>query len=473
MKTTAGLALAQLPAARAGQRQRPNILFIMTDQQRADMMSCTGNRWLKTPAMDRLAAAGTRFERAYATNPVCVPSRFSLQTGLMPSAIGMGKNEDSPQATVTDTMVEESLGNLLQRAGYETVYGGKVHLPNRMNTLPSIGYRRLTPDSRQGLADACAQFLKGQHEKPFFLFASFINPHDICYMGINAYQRSQGQSNTNNLDSRTCEAVLDQARQGGDLAAFVRDHCPPLPANHGIPDHEPECITRNYTELRPFRAFLRTKWTDDDWRLHRWAYCRLTEKVDTEIGIVLDALRDAGLEDNTLVVFTSDHGDHDSAHKLEHKSILYQEALNIPFLMSLPGRIRAGAVDRKHFVSNGLDLLPTLCDYAGIEPPAGRPGRSLRPLAEGKPVESWRTFVAAESQNGRMVRTERFKYCLYDSGAHREQLTDLQNDPGEMKNLAEDPVFKEALDQHRQLLKNWVRQIDDNIAATYLTRSTE
>jgi arylsulfatase A-like enzyme len=141
--------------------------------------------------------------------------------------------------------------------------------------------------------------------------------------------------------------------------------------------------------------------------------------------------------------------------------------------MSFPGRIRSSTVDRKHFVSNGLDLLPTLCDYAGIEPPARRPGRSLRPLAEGKPVENWRTSVAAESQNGRMVRTERFKYCLYDSGAHREQLTDLQNDPGEMKNLAEDPAFKDALDQHRQLLKNWVRQIDDNIAAAYLTRSTE
>jgi arylsulfatase A-like enzyme len=469
LKTAAGLALARVPAAGASSQRRPNILFIMTDQQRVDMMSCTGNPWLKTPAMDRLAASGTRFEQAYATNPVCVPSRFSLQTGLMPSAIGMGRNEDSPQATVTDAMVQESLGNLFQKVGYQTVYGGKVHLPNKMNNLKNIGYRNLTANSRQGLAQTCAEFLKGEHTKPFLLFASFINPHDICYMGINAYQRSLGQGATNNVDSQTCEAVLDRARQSGDLAAFVRDRCPPLPANHGIPDREPECITRNYTELRPFRAFLRTKWGDDEWRLHRWAYCRLTEMVDAEIGVVLDALRDAGLEGNTLIVFTSDHGDMDSAHKLEHKSILYQEAVNIPFVMSYLGRIPRGAVDRTHFVSNGLDLLPTLCDYAGIEPPAGRPGRSLRPLAEGKNVEQWRDFIASESQNGRMVRTERFKYCLYDSGTHREQLTDLKHDPGEMKNLAEDPAFRDTLEQHRQLLKSWVQETGDRIATTYIS----
>jgi arylsulfatase A-like enzyme len=89
-------------------QDQPNILFIMTDQQHAGMMSCMGNKWLKTPAMDRLAASGIRFDRAYACNPVCVPNRFSLQTGLMPSAIGMGQNEDSPVAAVTGTMVEQS-----------------------------------------------------------------------------------------------------------------------------------------------------------------------------------------------------------------------------------------------------------------------------------------------------------------------------------------------------------------------------
>ncbi len=471
MKAAAGLALAQVPAARANRQQRPNILFIMTDQQHAGMMSCAGNKWLKTPALDRLAASGTRFERAYSANPVCVPSRFSLQTGLMPSAIGMGQNEDSPKATVTDTMVQQSLGNLFQRAGYETVYGGKVHLPPKMNNLKNIGYRNLTGDARQGLAQACAQFLKSPHEKPFLLFASFINPHDICYMGINAHQVATGGAATNNVDSRTCETVLDRARQSGDLAAFARDHCPPVPANYGIPALEPECITRRFVELRPFRAYIRANWSEDQWRLHRWAYCRLTEMVDEQIAVVLDALRDAGLESNTLIVFTSDHGDLDAAHKLEHKSILYEEAVRIPFIMSLPGAIPKGIIDNGHFVSNGLDLLPTLCDYAGIDVPAGRAGQSVRPLAEGKAVEGWRDFVISETECGRMVRTDRFKYCLYNSGAHREQLTDLKDDPGEMKNLAEVPAFKSTLEQHHRLLKGWVEKTGDRIAAGYINRT--
>jgi arylsulfatase A-like enzyme len=474
IKTTAasavGLMLGQ--AALAGDNSknqgRPNILFIMTDQQQAGMMSCEGNKWLKTPALDRLAASGMRFERAFASNPVCVPSRFSLQTGLMPSAIGMGRNEDSPQAAVTETMVRQSLGRLFRNAGYETVYGGKVHLPSKMKGLANLGYRNLTSNRRQGLADACAEFLKGRHEKPFLLFASFINPHDICYMAINDFNRSQQKAPIDNEDSKVCESVLDQARKAGDIGTFVEKNCPPLPANHAVPNGEPECITLSYINARPFRAHIRKNWTVNQWRLHRWAYCRLTEMVDREIGTVLDALRQSGLEDNTLVIFTSDHGDMDSAHKMEHKSVLYEEAVRIPFIMSYKGRIPAGVIDNTHLVSNGLDLLPTLCDYASIRTPEGLPGRSLRPLAEGKYAGQWRNFVVTESQNGRMLRTKRYKYCIYDSGSRREQLIDLENDPGEMKNLAESEDYKNVLDEHRRLLRARVEKTGDKIAAGYV-----
>jgi arylsulfatase A-like enzyme len=474
IKTTAASAVGLIfgRAALAGdnpkKQGRPNVLFIMTDQQQAGMMSCTGNKWLKTPALDRLAASGIRFERAFASNPVCVPSRFSLQTGLIPSAIGMGQNEDSAQAAVTEMMVRQSLGRLFRDAGYETVYGGKVHLPNKMKGIENLGYRNLTSDQRQGLADACAGFLQGRHDKPFLLFASFINPHDICYMAINDFNRSNGQPPINNVDSKTCEAVLDRARETGDIGAFVEKNCPPLPANHAVPDGEPECITINYLNARPFRAYIRKNWTANQWRLHRWAYRRLTEMVDKQIGTVLDALHQAGLEDNTLVIFTSDHGDMDSAHKMEHKSVLYEEAVRIPFIMSYKGRIPAGVIDNTHLVSNGLDLLPTLCDYAGIKPPERLSGRSLRPLAEGKDADQWRDFIVTESQNGRMLRTKRYTYCIYDSGSRREQLVDLENDPGEMKNLAEIENYKDVLEEHRQLLRAWVEKISDKIAAKYV-----
>ena len=465
-----GLMLGRATSAgdNPNKQNRPNILFIMTDQQHAGMMSCTGNKWLKTPAMDRLAASGVRFERAFASNPVCVPSRFSLQTGLMPNTIGMGHNGDSAQAAVTETIVRQSLGRLFRRAGYETLYGGKVHLPGKMKGIENLGYRNLTRDSRQDLADACAEFLKGRHEKPFLLFVSFINPHDICYMAINDFNRANGQAPIDNVDSKTCEAVLDRARKAGDIGAFLEKNCPPLPANHAVPEAEPECITLNYVNARPFRAHIRKNWTANQWRLHRWAYCRLTEMVDREIGTVLEALKEAGLEDNTLVVFTSDHGDMDSAHKMEHKSVLYEESVRVPFIMSYAAKIPAGVIDDTHLVSNGLDLLPTLCDYAGIETPKGLPGRSLRPLAEGKEAEEWRDFVVAESQNGRMLRTKRYKYCIYDFGSRLEQLIDMENDPGEMKNLAEVEGFKDVLEKHRWLLRDWVEKTGDKIAARYV-----
>jgi choline-sulfatase len=468
--TAVGLTLGQRTLATVGPKgeSRPNILFIMTDQQHAGMMSCTGNKWLKTPALDWLAASGIRFERAYGCNPVCVPNRFSLQTGLMPSAIGMGQNSDSRQATVTDIMLRQSLGRIFQKAGYETVYGGKVHLPRKMNNVQKLGYRNLTGDSRQGLADACAKFIKGQHTKPFFLFASFINPHDICYMAINDFRRTRGEVPVDNTDSRTCEAVLVRARKSGNIRAFVEANCPPLPANHAEPEAEPECITQKYVNARPFRAYIREKWSKNQWRLHRWAYCRLTEMVDKKIGMLLDALREAGMEDNTLIVFTSDHGDMDSAHKMEHKSVLYEESVRVPFIMSYKGRINAGVVDDAHLVSNGLDFLPTLCDYAGIESPKRLHGRSLRPLAEGTNTKQWRDFVVSESQNGRMLQTDRFKYCIYDSGRYREQLIDLKRDPGEMKNLAKVDDYKDILQKHRQLLQGWVERTGDKIAAEYV-----
>jgi arylsulfatase A-like enzyme len=457
-------------------KNRPNILFIMTDQQHAGMMSCTSNKRLKTPALDRLAASGIRFERAYACNPVCVPSRFSLQTGLMPSAIGMGQNSDSGRAAVTDVMIQQSLGRLFQKADYETVFGGKVHLPRKMNKVQNLGYRNLTNDRRQGLADACAKFIKAEHTRPFFLFASFINPHDICYMAINDFSRTQGKAPVANTDSKICEAVLDRARKSGDISAFVEANCPGLPSNHDVPEAEPECIAQKYVNPRPFQAYTREKWTQNQWRLHRWAYCRLTEMVDKEIGTVLDALREAGLEDSTLIVFTSDHGDMDSAHKLEHKQVLYEESVRIPFIMSYRGEIPQGKVDDTHLVSNGLDLLPTLCDYAGIETPEGLHGRSLRAVAQGKDTKDgprkapsqWRDFVVSESQSGRMLRTGRFKYCIYDSGKNREQLIDLKNDPGEMKNLAEVEDYKDVLNTHRQLLRGWVKRTGDKIAAEYV-----
>ncbi len=163
---------------------RPNILLIITDQQHAGMLSVAGNPYVRTPAMDSLASSGARFELAYCGNPVCVPSRFGMLTGVMPSRIGMETNDT--KLPVPESILAHSLGRVFREAGYQTVYGGKLHTP--MN-LKQIGFEPLTPDQRQGLADQSVEFLKTPHDKPFLLVTSFINPHDICYMAIRATPR--------------------------------------------------------------------------------------------------------------------------------------------------------------------------------------------------------------------------------------------------------------------------------------------
>jgi choline-sulfatase len=443
-------------AERRAAARRPNILFIMTDQQHAGMMSCAGNKHLKTPAMDSLAASGTRFERAYCTNPVCLPSRFGMMTGRMPSACGIKSNRGS-RGPVGEAIVAASMGRVLRSAGYEVAYGGKTHLPRGLNPQP-MGFDTISRDQRWKLADACAEFIKRRRTKPFLLVASFINPHDICYMAIDDHKKTR-------VPPPLTTAL--QLPKGVSRAEFYAKHCPPLPANFEPPPGEAEAIAA-LLRARPFKQHARTTWSAEKWRLHRWAYCRLTEVVDAQIARLLQALRDAGQENDTVVIFTSDHGDMDAAHRMEHKTALYEEATHIPFIISHKGHTRGGRVDEAHLVSNGLDLIPTMCDYAGIAPPKGLRGRSVRALAEGRKPTSWRSHLAVESEIGRMLRTERHKYVVYDKGANREQLIDLKEDPGEMANLAADPECKDLLNQHRRRLRRWVEQIDDEIGKAYV-----
>lgn len=428
---------------------RPNILFVMTDQQGASMMRCAGNRWLDTPAMDRLASDGIRFERAYCTDPVCVPSRFSLMTGRMPSEIGLRGSVTTDLDPIPRHIVETGAGRRLRAAGYETMYAGKQHLP--CMTAEDIGFNVLTHDERDGLADACAGYLREYRAgKPFFLVASFVNPHDICYLAIRAFARTEAERERI-ARSKLPLTALDEALAcpaGMDEETFLADVCPPLPPNVEPQENEPEAI-RRFLEQRPFKKNARDHWRDRDWRLHRWAYCRLTERVDRQIGRVLDALYESGRSRDTIVIFSSDHGDMDGAHRMEHKTAFYEEACRVPFTIAGPG-VRRGTVDMRHLVSNGLDLVPTLCDYAGLPAPADLKGRSLRPLAESESCSSWREDLALESEIGRMVMTDRYKYMQYDAGKNREQLMDLENDPHETRNALLDPVLEDVLREHRE-----------------------
>ena len=178
--------------------------------------------------------------------------------------------------------------------------------------------------------------------------------------------------------------------------------------------------------------------------------------MDSQIQLLLNALKESGEEENTLVLFSSDHGDMDGAHRMEHKSTLYEESVNIPFLAMWKGHIPSGQVNSSELISNGLDLLPTVCDYAGVAGVSDPRGRSLRPIFEGKNV-SWRETLGVESEIGNMViHQDRLKYIRYDAVGIEEQLLDLQADPKETTHFTTQPEYTKRLVLLRDdFNKNW------------------
>ena len=159
--------------------KRPNILYIFTDQQSADAMSCAGNGDLCTPGMDRLAANGARFRNAYCSYPLCTPRRASMFTGKMPHELGITGNG----APVPEERVPMGLGNVLSEAGYDCAYAGKWHVPQIAIPDREHGFRRICGFDDNSIAATCAEFMAEDRDRPFFLVAAFDNPHNICEWG--------------------------------------------------------------------------------------------------------------------------------------------------------------------------------------------------------------------------------------------------------------------------------------------------
>ena len=448
------LLLVQSSCADSESLQPPDIIYIYTDQQSATMMSSAGNAYLDTPAIDYIAENGTRFTRAYTTNPVCSPARVSLMTGRFP---GYFSDEDGNQVRenegavlipqVSEEVQNTTLAYYLKKAGYELIYGGKEHLPPSL-TPEALGFKGISNDQRKILAEEAASYIRADHDKPYFMVLSLINPHDICYMAI----RDHVPPTSPFMQAHTELAMLDAALtwpEGVDEEEFWSVHAPPLPPNLEPQEDEPEAILSLLTR-RDFRINARENYSDEQWRMHRHAYARLTENVDSQIQLILDALKESGREKQTLVLLSSDHGDMDAAHRMEHKTALYEEAANIPFIAMWKGQIPAGKLDDTHLVSNGLDLLPTVSDYAGIDGLSDPRGRSLRPLLEGKRTD-WRKTLGVESEIGRMVVSEdRLKYIRYDATGMEERLHDLNNDPYETRHFTDDPDYSDRLSELRE-----------------------
>jgi hypothetical protein len=340
-----------------------------------------------------------------------------------------------------------TMGEVFRDAGYQTAWTGRWCVPE--NGPDIRGFDCLHDTSQplgQGVladshvADCAIDFLTKERADPFLLGVSLCNPHDICYWVM---QQSTPQGE---LDPQTI--ALKEKADSLSFDFTTEGELPPLPDNFAIASDEPEFLVR----CRKRRYYgqegnFTWDWDEQAWGRYIHAYYRLTEMVDVQVGRVMTALRESGLEEDTLVVLTSDHGEGMAGHHWVTKLSLYEESSHVPFILSMPGSIPEGTVDRDRLVS-GIDILPTMCDYASVECPDVT-GMSLRPLVEDSNGIG-RAFLVSEihpdpkdlAMQGRMVRSDRYKYISFSESHCPEQLFDLETDPGETINLAENPAHR-------------------------------
>lgn len=430
--------------------KRPNVLLMIADQISIDALSSNiGSKYVRTPSLDALRAKGMYFSRAYVANPLCVPSRTAMFTGRYSVETGVQTNDK----VLLDPAKFPCIGSLFRDAGYRTAYFGKWHLPypEKGENANIHGFEHMaTKVIDVETVDNVNEYISQPADAPFFAVASFLNPHNIC-------EWARGQD-------------LNQGAIGDPPPA---DQCPPLRANHGIMKDEPEIMTTMRQSYHNSPLFPVGGYDDAKWRQYEWAYYRLVERVDNLVGKVTKRLAELKLDENTVVVFLGDHGDCQGAHFFNQKTVLFEEPTRVPFIVFYPARIKPGTSDI--LMSTGVDLLPTLCEFARIKPPANSSGESLVPVATGRAKNLKRGFVAVSDHmvqggpvdgkdyrpEGRMVRTERFKYTVYSEGKNREALVDLVKDPGELVNLANEPKCRHTLNEHREIMNRWGAEFTD------------
>jgi arylsulfatase A-like enzyme len=405
-------------------KERPNILFIHVDQMHWEAMSAYGNAHVKTPAMDKIAEDGYSFRAAYASMPQCCPARACWYTGLTSCETGMPTNRNKLRQDIPD------LGQWLTKHGnYKAAYAGKWHVNGRDVTRSfdllygkPIGKGEYIDGS---VARACMGFLENYTgDEPFFLNAGFLNPHDCCY---------------------SCGAAGGQGKLR--FAEEIEDRLPPLPENW-VKSVRPWGFTGDWTEL--------------DWRYYIYTYYRWVEMVDAEIASLYDALMNSRFADNTVVIFTSDHGDGLGFHGRISKGYMEEEAWRVPTIIVDPGKALKGMQDEEH-LSIGVDIAATICDYAQVPMlPNMTIGKSLRSFAEGKKVDDWREYIVGESFLGGgqvAVRDKQYKTIFYCDGKPAK-VYNLKNDPLEMNNLSSMSEGKAVMARHEAFLFEYLNKIE-------------
>ncbi len=493
-----------------------NVLYIMCDQLRRDYLSCYGHPHLHTPNIDRLAAAGVRFSRAYTQGTICGPSRMSAYTGRYVSSHQVAWN------AVPLPLEELTLGDYLRPHGIRTALVGKTHATPNLDALQRLA---IDPDSPQ--AEALNEvgfepYLRHDGiypDDPIFDDKRDAAPYthylrNLGYDGLNPWHDwanagagEQGQilsgwkmrnahlparvaeehSETVYTTDRAIDFIGEQGEQPWCLhLSYIKPHWPyiapapyhalygpeqVIPAVRAAPgqlsDHPVYAAFRQHEESLNFSR--------DEVRLNVVpTYMGLIKQVDDQLGRLLDVLQSNGRWDDTLIVFTSDHGDFLGDHYLGEKEFLLEPAVGVPLIVRDPRAAadsRRGSVDER--LVETIDALPTFLDALGLPGAEHRlEGRSLIPLLHGA-TPDWRRYAISEYDYAfqaparerlgqpidrcrmTMVRSERWKYLAYDG--FRPQLFDLRNDPQELHDLGADPAYAAVREEHLGYLLEWLR----------------
>lgn len=450
----AGVAV-QAGRAHAQHDERPNIVVMITDDQRWDALGCAGNPLIHTPHLDALCARGTRFANTFASTAICCSSRASILTGLHTRCHGI----ETFSQPIEGAAWETTYPALLRQAGYYTGFVGKYGVGR---DLPRDQFDYFTGFSGQGKYfldeaetdhltshmgdDALKFFAQAPDNRPFCLSVSFKAAHV--------------------QDSDPRQFLYDP-----ELESLYQDAEMPVPEKAAPKHFEalPEFMQHSEGRVRWKKRFA----TPEMYQRSVKGYYRLVSGVDREAGRIMAALRAQGLDKNTVILFASDQGFFLGEYGLAGKWLQYDESIRMPLIVADPRVADADRAAVREEMAMNIDLCPTILDLAGLTPPPFMQGRSLAPLLE-KGAADWRgecffEHHYANDPGGRVfipgseaVRTARWKYVVYDhQDPQYEELFDLNDDPRETRNLAGHPEHRARLNRMRARWRAWTEALAD------------
>ncbi|MDA1051003.1 MAG: sulfatase-like hydrolase/transferase [Planctomycetota bacterium] len=427
--------------------ERPNIVFFFTDDQTTSTLGCYGNPIVQTPNIDALARRGVRFENAFVSHSICWVSRTTILTGLVGRSYGMPDNPEQARPDAVETLYSD----LLRASGYRTGYFGKWHakMPpgyrreDHFDEFEAIGrspYYKKQPDGSlrhetELIVDRGIEFVKSQPtDKPFAL-----------NMWFNACHAEDG-------DRRPGIGHFPWPQAVDGMYEDVEMY-PPRLNDPAIFDAQPDFLK---TTINRERFFWRWN-TDQKYQTNMRAYFRMVSGIDGAIGRFISALEEAGLADNTIIVYSADNGYYMGNRGFAGKWSHYEESLRVPLIVSdprVPESQRGKVTDA---AALNVDLPATFLDWAGVAAPERYQGRSLKQIVDEDRPADWRTETFHEhfAVRNRIpafegLRNEQFKYVRYFDHGNHEFLHDLKNDPDELVNLATDPRHAETLQAMRE-----------------------